>query len=570
MSRAEGNGLALLVDHNSSDMVGRIRNVRLEDGKIRGDMVFSQSERAQEIKQDVLDGIRVDASIGYQVNEWTERKLDGGGMEYVATRWTPLEGSLVAVPADASVGVGRSAIAEAAPTPEVQPPPPTVEVRTMTAPAAPAPAPDDIRAAERKRVSDIHAFRKTIKEPKLGAWMEERMSHWLSNGTEFTEVRNLTFDEMARVHEAGAVPPNEPDLTEKDVKSFSIARAVQSLLNGKREGFEFELSDEIAKKQERSASATGFFVPWQVQAAGMLQGKRANELTVATQAAGGYLKFTEYAGFIDLMRDRLLCAQFGMRTIPGLQGDFQWVRKTAGSTFAWQSTKLTNQTNSAWTLSPITLQPKIGQDALIVSRKMLMQSSEALEPLMRDEINQSHAVGIEKAVLNGSGASGQPTGIALTSGIGDVAGGTNGLQPTYANVLELWSDVATANADVGQLAYMAHPLEVARLAQTQRFTSTDTPLWKFGATPGQGSINDIPAGYTTAVPSLQTKGSSTDCTYIYFGAWNQVVLGMWGSLEVVLDVVTLAPSQVKLSSIQMVDVGLLYPAAFSVMKDARP
>lgn len=572
LTRAQG-GLPLLVDHDTGDLVGVLENVRIDADKvIRGTPRWSRSARAQEIAQDVEDGIRTSCSIGYQVREWKEEKLDGGGMRYTAVQWTLLEGSLVAVPADVTVGVGRSA-GEDAPAPEGSPRTPVPEVRMAPTAAPPAPGSEDVLKTERQRTAELELLVRKAPAP-VKKFAEDHLREWMNSGTTVDDAKLAIFEEQARLHEAGAVPPAGPDLTEKDVRKFSIARAIQGLLNMKRgqerpTGFEFEISDEIAQKQERGSAPNGFFVPWQVQAAGLMA-KRANELTVATQAAGGYLKYTEYAGFIELFRERLLSARFGMRTLPGLVGDFQWVRKTAGSTFSWGATELANATNSAWTLAPITLQPKIGQDALIVSRKMLLQSAEAFEPLMRDEINQSHAVGIEKAVLNGSGSGGQPTGIAGVSGIGDVAGGTNGLVPTYAHVLELWSDVATANADVGRLAYMVHPLEAARLAQVQRFTSTDSPLFRFGTEPGMGYINDLLAGYTTAVPSAQTKGSSTDCTYMYFGAWDQVVLGLWGALEVIVDQLTLGPSQVKLASIQMCDVGLLYPAAFSVMKDARP
>jgi HK97 family phage major capsid protein len=61
------------------------------------------------------------------------------------------------------------------------------------------------------------------------------------------------------------------------------------------------------------------------------------------------------------------------------------------------------------------------------------------------------ALAIQAAAIKGGGSN-QPTGILGTSGIGDVAGGTNGAQPTFANLVALETAVATANADIGSLA----------------------------------------------------------------------------------------------------------------------
>ena len=266
----------------------------------------------------------------------------------------------------------------------------------------------------------------------------------------------------------------------------------------------------------------------------------------------------------------MVAFQLGVQYLPGLQGNVAFVRQTGSHTFAWQSSEIANQANSAWTLAQVTATPKIGQAASLISRQLLVQAVEAVEDRVRSDIAKIHAIGIDSAILSGSGSGGAPTGISATSGIGDVAGGTNGAPPTYAHILELWSDVASANGEAATMRYLTHPLGVARLAQTPRFSSTDTPLWKFTGAPGEGTINELPAMYSTQVPSAQTKGTSTDCYYIYFGDWSAATLCEWGSMEVIVDPYSVGPALVKLASIQMVDVAVTQPAAFSVMKDARP
>lgn len=569
MSRA-ARGLAILRNHDPETQVGRLRDIALDPvaKKLRGLPQWSRSQAGIETQQDVEDGIQQEVSVGYMVSAYApDEQMPDGTLLRRATSWAPLEVSMVPIPADVTVGVGRSVDDGALPTGESKPVAQEVRMSEVAAGAGGA------SPVAETRVADLEALIATgLPDPRMKEFAQGRMAEWIRSKATVDGAKAELYEELAKRYQAGApgFAPAGPELTPKEFRQFSITRAIRGQLDGSRKGMEFEISAELAKTYGRETA--GVFLPWQVQAsafAGVAHSKRANELTVATAAAGGYLKFTDYAGFVDLFRERLVTLAAGTQYIPGLRSDFQWIRKSAGSTGGWQSTELTNQTNSAWTLATVTLQPKIYQDSLIASRKMIEQAEEAFEPLIRNEIAQTHAVAVEKAVLNGTGASGQPTGIAGTSGIGASAvGGTNGLVPAYSHLMALLSDVTSANVPVDNFAYITHPLGMARLAQTQRFTSTDTPLWDTRM--GERAVLGFRSFMSGAVPSAQTKGTSTDCYYIYGGDFSQSVLGEFGTMQVVVDPYTLGPAQVKLSSIQMVDVGVLYPAAFSVMKDARP
>jgi len=72
-------------------------------GKLRGLLRFGKSRRALEVWQDVRDGILRNVSIGYAVKNTTP---DGDSVR--VTSWGLLEASLVAFPADPSVGVNRT------------------------------------------------------------------------------------------------------------------------------------------------------------------------------------------------------------------------------------------------------------------------------------------------------------------------------------------------------------------------------------------------------------------------------------------------------------------------------
>lgn len=105
------NGGAVLVDHDTTDHVGVIESARIDDDGVgRAVWRFGKSARASEVFQDVVDGIRSLVSVGYMVHDMVLESKGGDDTPptYRVTDWEPLENSLVAVPADATVGVGRN------------------------------------------------------------------------------------------------------------------------------------------------------------------------------------------------------------------------------------------------------------------------------------------------------------------------------------------------------------------------------------------------------------------------------------------------------------------------------
>lgn len=103
------DGAPLLLEHDSREQIGVVVAARIDpDRRGRATVRFSRSARAQEIFQDVLDGIRTKVSVGYQINDVSLESRNGDVSTYRVTDWMPFELSLVSLPADNSVGVGRS------------------------------------------------------------------------------------------------------------------------------------------------------------------------------------------------------------------------------------------------------------------------------------------------------------------------------------------------------------------------------------------------------------------------------------------------------------------------------
>lgn len=102
------DGGAFLLDHNTRDQIGVVEKAWISpDRKGRALVRFGRSARAEEILNDVADGIRRNTSVGYDIHKMILEKTEGDVDFYRVTDWEPLEISLVSVPADVTVGVGR-------------------------------------------------------------------------------------------------------------------------------------------------------------------------------------------------------------------------------------------------------------------------------------------------------------------------------------------------------------------------------------------------------------------------------------------------------------------------------
>ena len=86
------------------------------------------------------------------------------------------------------------------------------------------------------------------------------------------------------------------------------------------------------------------------------------------------------------------------------------------SAAAWIASEGGAATESEMTIGNVSLSPKTLGAFTDVTRQLLIQSSLDVENLIRDDLTKAMATAIDKAGLEGTGASGEPTGIEATSG----------------------------------------------------------------------------------------------------------------------------------------------------------
>lgn len=625
LSRFNNGAGVVLANHNRADAVGNtplasiglVENATLDNGRMEADIVISRRDALADLRQDIIDGLVRNVSIGYQINERTLTKAasrKGEPDEYRVTSWTPFEISLVDIPADASIGLGRSADSSAQPgyqVVEIQPVPPGEQPltgeRTMTTaietPAEVQPTATtsqrglDPLLAERERMREIQALGRQFN-------MVADADAAIESGASVEAFRKLVTDKLVDHGKIRPAETPEIGMSKRDIEQYSFCRALLAASDPLHAAtlapFELECSRAAQDKRGDSRDKTreaAITIPADVLSRGinamLNEGVAASvasrliqraqrgsasmqtmvrDLVVGTPTAGGNVVATELLGssFIEMLRNVMVLDKLGITWLRDLNGNLAIPSQTGGASTYWVAENGAI-TESQQTFGQVTLSPKTIGAFTDYSRRLLLQSSIDVEMFVRADLALQIAQGLQDAAFNGTGASNQPTGLLNTSGIGSVAGGTNGLAPTYDHMVDLESAVATANADVGTLAYCTNAKVRGKLRKTQEFASTNgRPVWNTGRERGIGEVLGYDAVVTNSVPSNLTKGTSVGvCSAIMFGNWADLLIGMWGGLDVMLDPYTGSASGTKrVVALQDVDIAVRRVASFAAMKDA--
>lgn len=403
---------------------------------------------------------------------------------------------------------------------------------------------------------------------------KEELTTWK---TQDENVKNI--DEQINVAEtmearaaklAGAAKASEFSKKEnRRLDEFSFVKVFRAQMNGKTlDGFEAEMIQEGEKEARNNGkSVEGLAIPNLIlNHRSHLNYNKRTTLTAATAATAGNLIQDGALTFIDALRAQMKVAQMGAQFLSGLQGDLPFIVKDGVSAAAWAAENGT-AAESNFTTTKKTLSPKRLAAFTPYSKRLLNQSSLDVEALVRQDLMMAIAQAVDIAAINGSGSNNQPTGILNTTGIGSVAGGTNGAAPTLANIVQLEQAVAVANADVGSLGYLTNPKVRGKLKSSPLDAGSGRFLWDYSM---PMELNGYNAQVSTNVPSDLTKGTGTALSAVIFGNFNDLVIGQFGSgLDLLVDPYTSAKDNiVNVIANSEYDCLIKQPASFAAMVDA--
>ena len=548
------NKAPLLLNHDPEEQIGVVERAWLKDGRGYAEIRFSKSEDAEEVFQDVLDGIRGKISVGYRINSMVLEESTQGADTYRATQWMPYEISIVSVPADDSVGVGRASETNQTEIPI------TMHKRILLNPdsaaggggnASPSPVitvnEGDIRKAEQKRSGEIFALANKFNVSP------EDAQRFIAEGRSVDEFRSHILENKQ------PQKPVDPDagligMGVKDVERFSVLKALRELsFNGRLSGLEKEVCEASMKHLKREVKDGAIIIPDDVLNPVHMRGMshvRANNAT--NFGAGGATVATTLGPMIELLRNRTVVAQAGATMLTGLTGNVALPRHTGASTAYWVS-ETGALTDSEPTFGQLVLTPHRLGATVPYTTQFLAQSSMSVEAFIRDDMMKVLGIAKDLAALHGSGTAGEPTGVANTTGINATV--TFGGAATWADMVEFETGIAVDNADVGSMGFIVSAATVGRWKSILR-DSVAGSAYLIG---DSGLVNGYPYYRTN-----QVSGNVA-----FFGVWSQLIMASWSGLEVIVDPYALKKSgQVEITVNELCDIAVRQPLAFNVSTDS--
>ena len=539
----------LLLDHDSTKQIGVVEEFALdkENKRTVAKVRFSKNKQADEVFRDVVDGIRQNISVGYEVKSMKKEEDEKDGVStYRVNSWSPLEVSAVSIPADQSRLIGFARSKE---TTLINNPKEDIKMSENNDNKVEVSS-DAMRAELAKENSAIIDL--AVKHGKRDLAEEA-----IAKGMTLPQFRGHLLDTIA--NDKPLDLPSDVEMTETEQRDYSLLKAIRESARGELSGLEREVSDEIAQRTGKEAK--GFYMPTNIAF-------RADQV-VGTNNVGGFLKPTDHLGneFIEALKAKLVVSQAGARIMTGLKGDVAIPKMSAEtSNVAFVSENSAPSEGNA-TFAQVTMSPKTLAAQVDISRKLMMQSDPSIEQVLREDIIATFARKIDEVAIEGGGSN-EPTGV-----LGGVASGnvitaaTNGAAPTYENVVELIRLVEASNAilNEGSLRFLGNPKltsKLRRVLKSSADTSSNFILENDNSILGYSYLS------STLVPSDLTQGSGSNLSAMIFGDFSQLMLGFYSGVDVIVDPYTgSAAGTTRLAFFQDLDVALRHGESFSCKKD---
>jgi HK97 family phage major capsid protein len=547
MARLNSGAAPWLWNHNPDVVLGGVeKGWQGNDGRGYARTRWSPNTKSEgsvewKVRQNWEAGIIRNVSFMYSI----DAPLDLKSREGVAlvTAFTPMEISTVSIPADATVGNGRAIGTTAAPAADQTQSPSTMETVDLTQERAAAAA--DAVTAERGRIAAI-----TNLTREHGA--DDLAGDLIASGATEADAMRTVLGTIAKRAKQPATPttPAQPiagasadiGLTDKEARNFSFLKAMRAQLFPNERAFQeeaaFEREASNAAAQRMGMSPKGILIPNDVL---------SRSLTAGQASAAGDLIFTDArpGSFIELLRRRNFLTGLGVTILSGLTGPVGIPKQTGASQVYWKGEGV----------AVAETEPSVGQVTMTLkemsawtrfSRSLMLQSSIDVESFVRNDLVTVMALEQARVALYGLGSSSQPEGLKLTTGINTVDFAAN--QPTYAELVNMETQIAADDADIGTMGYVTNATIYGGFKTTEKATGTA----QFVLEPG-GTVNSYGV----------TRSNQVESGDVFFGVWSQLVLGLFGAVDLQVNPYSEdKEGNIRVVAHQAIDYAVRHPQAF--------
>ena len=378
------------------------------------------------------------------------------------------------------------------------------------------------------------------------------------------QLEKRAAEQAAQAAKVAGLPTSTPEKNE--MRNFSLGKIIEARSENREvSGLEKELLQD-SKNEARNAGLEpkGIYLSQNILDA--MWEKRT--MSAGSSTAGGNTIQTDKVGFFKALYAKTVMAGLGAKYYTGLSHNTDLTGLGTGVTVGWATEVADFSAGDAVTASR-SMTPKRMGAYIDLSKQLLIQNPQ-MESEVLDSFMSAIAVKLEAAVI--AGASNGPTGILATSGIQDVAIGTNGGAPTLAKILELVQKLGTANADTAALKFLINPKVEAKLKQTPIDSGSGAMIMAyqqyFTGTPG--IIDGKYTAITSNVPSNLDKGTSTGvCSAIICGDFSKVAIAQFGGIDMIIDPFSQAiGGKTRIVANTYWDSAITTPAALGAILDA--
>jgi HK97 family phage major capsid protein len=563
----------LLLAHDQSRQIGKIISGTVRDGVGYCTVQFSRSQEGQEVLNDVIDGIRSKVSVGYSSSNPKLERRDGDVPVYRYT-WTPFEVSIVAIPADPSVGIGRSEAQIEIQTPQEEVTQINERTQTMNkiktvedainAIETATPSAEVEQLTRDAKVSDIETLCSKLKlEDEIDGLVAR--SATLEEATEYLlAIRSAKWKETTTKTRASAAPAVHT--RKQDPINYGKAVIAAASGNWKDAGFEREQSQELARQAGKPLDNNSFYID--------TNATRVTPITANGATSTGFGK--EMVG-TQFLPDRLINAVWNQTFLNQVGADFSLsgltgnvaipvITSNGTASFVAENTDIGAAQELATAQKGVS--PKLLATSFAYSKQMLVQGLPNIESQVLSQIFNAISQKLDAAALSNASLS----TLGLLNDVTAVQSlGTNGAVPNLAALMTMQKTLVNAATFGGDLKYLTSGSGYFGL-QTVLKDSANTASGYILNSASLGTdpaVGGLPLVWSQNVPNNLTKGTGTNLSAIILGNWSDFAVAQWGGIEVQVDPYTQGnAAQIVVRSFSFWDMLIKRLASFTVIKDA--